>query len=207
MSQQINLFNPAFVQRRQPFSLAAMLQGLGLILAGAAAMYGYAYYQVGQLEQQVVESTRRFNAEQLRLGSLAAEFSPQRSNEKLQEAVRQLEQQVGEQTELVEVLKSGALGNSEGYSGYMRAFSRQAVQGLWLTGFNVSGDGTQLSLSGAVTHPDLLPEYIQRLRREAVMQGKTFAALQMQQAKADKPGETPRYVEFELRSVAAEVKE
>jgi len=89
MSQQINLFNPAFIQRRQPFSLSAMLQGLGLILAGAAAMYGYAYYQVGQLEQQVVESTRRFNAEQLRLGSLAAEFSPQRSNEKLQEAVRQ----------------------------------------------------------------------------------------------------------------------
>lgn len=170
-------------------------------------MYGYAYYQVGQLEQQVVESTRRFNAEQLRLGSLAAEFSPQRSNEKLQEEVRQLERQLGEQTELVKVLKSGALGNSAGYSGYMRAFSRQAVQGLWLTGFNVSGDGTQLSLSGAVTHPDLLPEYIQRLRREAVMQGKTFAALQMQQAKADKPGETPRYVEFELRSVAVEVKE
>jgi hypothetical protein len=203
MSQQINLFNPAFVQRRQSFSLVTMLQGLGLILAGGAAMYGYADYQVGQLEHQVEEGSRRFNAEQLKLGGLAAEFSPQRRGEELQEEARQLERQVGEQAELLGVLESGALGNSAGYSGYMRAFSRQAVQGLWLTGFNVGGGGAQLSLSGGVTHPDLLPEYIQRLRREEVMQGKTFAALQMQQAKAE-PGAAARYVEFELRSVAAE---
>jgi hypothetical protein len=170
-------------------------------------MYGYAGYQVGLLEHQVEENTRRFNAEQLRLGGLAAEFSPQRSNEKLQEEVRQLERQVGEQAELLGVLESGALGNSAGYSGYMRAFSRQAVQGLWLTGFSVSGGGAQLSLSGGVTHPDLLPEYIQRLRREEVMQGKTFAALQMQQAKAKEQGAAPRYVEFELRSVAAEARQ
>lgn len=207
MSQQINLFNPAFVQQRQVFSLAAMLQGLGLILLGALSLYGYAHYQVGQMELQVAESTRRFNDEQLKLGGLAAEFSPQRSNQALQEEVRRLEQQVNEQVDLVEVLKSGALGNGAGYSEYMRAFSRQVVQGLWLTGFNVSGDGTQLSLRGAVMHPDLLPEYMQRLRREAVMQGKTFAALQMQQAKVDKPGAAPRYVEFVLRSTVAEVKE
>lgn len=207
MSQQINLFNPAFVQQRQQFSLVTMLQGLGLILLGAGGMYGYAHYQVRQLELQVADSSRRFNAEQLRLGSLAAEFSPQRNNQALQEEVQRLERQVGEQAELLEGLQSGALGNSAGYSEYMRAFARQAVQGLWLTGFNVSGDGAQLTLSGAVMHPDLLPEYIQRLRRESVMQGKTFAALQMQQAKSDKPGAAPRYVEFVLRSTVPEVKE
>lgn len=206
MSQQINLYNPAFVQRQQHFSLRAMLQGLGLVLLGAGCVYGYAYYQVWQLEIQVVESTRRFNLEQLRLGSLAAEFSPERSNQLLQEEVQRLDRQVSEQADLVEVLKSGALGNSAGYSEYMRAFSRQVVPGLWLTGFDVGGDGAQLTLYGAVTHPDLLPEYIQRLRRESVMQGKNFAALQMQQAKADKPGTVPRYVEFVLRSSAEEVK-
>jgi hypothetical protein len=207
MSQQINLFNPAFVRRQQHFSLKTMLQGLGLILLGSGCVYGYAHYQVWQLELQVVESTRRFNLEQLRLGSLAAEFSPQRSNDALQEEVQRLDRLVGEQGDLVEVLKSGAMGNTVGYSEYMRAFSRQVVPGLWLTGFDVGGDGTQLTLYGAVTHPDLLPEYIQRLRRESVMQGKNFAALQMQQAKADKPGAAPRYVEFVLRSSVEEVKE
>ncbi|OGS93747.1 MAG: fimbrial assembly protein [Gallionellales bacterium GWA2_59_43] len=207
MSQQINLFNPAFVRKRQQFSLTTMLQGLGLILLGSLGLFGYAKYQVQQMELRAVESRRLFNAEQLELGSRAAEFSAQRNDQVLQEEVQQLERQLKEQTDLVEVLKSGALGNSAGYSEYMRAFSRQMVQGLWLTGFDVSGDGAQLSLRGAVVHPDLLPAYIQRLRREGVMQGKTFAELQMQQAKADKPGVAPRYVEFVLRSTMEEVKE
>lgn len=207
MSQQINLFDPSFVRQRKQFSLAAILQGLGLVVAGAAAMYGYAHYQVRQLELQSVENMRRFNDQQLAMSRQIEDFSPQRSNQALQEEVQMLERQVKEQGGLVEALKTGALGNSAGYSEYMRAFSRQVVPGLWLTGFSVSGDGTRFILSGAVTHPDLLPQYIQRLRREAVMQGRNFAALQMRQPKVDKSGAVPRYVEFELRSSPAEVKE
>ena len=207
MSQQINLFDPSFIRQRKQFSLAAILQGLGLIVVGAAGMYGYAHYQVRQLELQSVENMRRFDGQQLALSKQIADFSPQRSNEALLDEIKNLEQQAKEQSGLVDALKTGGLGNSAGYSEYMRAFSRQVVPGLWLTGFSVSGDGTQLVLSGAVTHPDLLPQYIQRLRREAVMQGKNFAALQMQQPKADKSGVVPRYVEFVLRSTVEEVKE
>ncbi|HCI12498.1 MAG: fimbrial assembly protein [Gallionellales bacterium GWA2_60_142] len=207
MSQQINLFDPSFVRQRKQFSLATILQGLGLIVVGAAGMYGYAHYQVQQLELQSVENMRRFDGQQLALSKQVADFSPQRSNQALLDEIQNLEQQAKEQSGLVDALKTGGLGNSAGYSEYMRAFSRQVVPGLWLTGFSVSGDGTQLVLSGAVTHPDLLPQYIQRLRREAVMQGKNFAALQMQQPKADKSGAVPRYVEFVLRSSVAEVKE
>lgn len=170
-------------------------------------MYGYAHYQVRQLELQSVESIRRFNEQQLVLSKQVADFSPQRSNQALQDEAQKLEQQVKMQGGLVDALKTGALGNSAGYSEYMRAFSRQVVPGLWLTGFSVSSDGTQFILSGGVTHPDLLPQYIQRLRREVVMQGRNFASLQMRQPKVDKSGAAPRYVEFELRSSPAEVKE
>jgi hypothetical protein len=85
----------------------------------------------------------------------------------------------------------------------MRAFARQVVPGLWLTGFKVTGDATQISLSGGVTNPELLPAYIQRLSKESVMQGKTFSTLQMQQAKVDKldkAAPAPRYVEFAMFS-------
>lgn len=204
MSQQINLFNPAFVYRQQHFSLTTMLQGLALILLGAALLYGYAFYQVEQLNKQREEGERQVNDGQLKLARFTEEYSPQRSDQLLQAEVQRLEKQVSEQGELVSVMSSGALGNSVGYSEYMRAFSRQLVQGLWLTGFNVSGDGAQVSLSGGVVNPGLLPEYIQRLRRENVMQGKTFSALQMQQAKPDKAGVASRHVEFVLSSSAAE---
>ena len=204
MSQQINLYNPIFMKRRKYFSLLAMLQALGMIVVGSLFFYGYAVYQVGQLNKQSEESTKRYNSEQVRLTRYAAEFSPQQANQALQDEVRRLEKQVTDQAELIETIKSGAVGNITGYSEYMRAFARQVVQGLWLTGFRITGDAAQISLSGGVANPELLPAYIQRLGKESVMQGKTFTSLQMQQPAA-KPGlapvvAVPRYVEFILHS-------
>ena len=202
MSQQINLFNPAFVTQRKHFSLLTMLQALVMIVAGSLLFYGYALYQVEQMGKQSAESGKRYNAEQANLARYAAEFSPQQANQALQDEVRRLEKRVAEQAELIEVIKSGAVGNTSGYSEYMRAFSRQVAQGLWLTGFRVTGDAAQISLSGAVINPELLPAYIQRLSKESVMRGKTFANLQMRQPKAASQGgdATPRYVEFTLHS-------
>ena len=208
MSQQINLFNPIFMKQRKYFSLLAMLQALGMIIAGSLIFYGYAIYQVDQLNRQSQENTQRYNAEQLRLARSVAEFSPQQSNQLLQDEVQRLAKQTAEQNEIIETLKSGAVGNTIGYSEYMRAFSRQVVQGLWLTGFKVTGDAAQISLSGGVVNPELLPAYIQRLGKERIMQGKTFSTLKMQQSRADEgvgASQTPafatrRYVEFTLYS-------
>lgn len=201
MSQQINLFNPIFMKQRKYFSLLTMLQALGLIVVGSLFFYGYAIYQVGELRKQSEESTKRYNAEEVRLARFTAEFSPQQASQALQEEVRRMEKQVADQSELVEIIKSGAVGNTDGYSEYMRAFSRQVVQGLWLTGFRITGDATQISLSGKVLSPELLPAYIQRLGKENIMQGKTFSTLRMQQPKVDaNQGSIARYVEFELRS-------
>ena len=204
MSQQINLFNPIFMKRRKYFSLLAMLQALGMIIVGSSLFYGYAVYQVGQLKKQSEESTKRYNSEQVRLARYAAEFSPQQANQALQDEVRRLERQSIDQAELIETIKSGAVGNTTGYSEYMRAFARQVIQGLWLTGFKVTGDAAQISLSGGVVNPELLPAYIQRLGKESVMQGKTFTTLQMQQptAKTGLAAVSPalRYVEFTLHS-------
>ena len=208
MSQQINLFNPIFMKQRKYFSLLAMLQALGMIIAGSLVFYGYAIYQVDQLKLQSEENTKRYNAEQVRLAGYVTEFSPQRSNQLLQDESQRLEKQAAEQNEIIETLKSGALGNTTGYSEYMRAFSRQVVQGLWLTGFKVTGDAAQISLSGGVVSPELLPAYIQRLSKERIMQGKTFSTLKMQQSKVDEGAGTGhtrasaarRYVEFTLSS-------
>jgi hypothetical protein len=204
MSQQINLFNPELMKRRKYLSLITILQALALIVAGGLLFYGYAVYQVGQLHKQSEDNTRRFNAGQASWARYTAELSPQQSNQALQDEVRQLEKKTADQTELIEVLKSGAIGNTTGYSAYMRAFSRQIVQGLWLTGFKVTGDAAQISLSGAVMSPQLLPEYIQRLGKESIMQGKTFSTLQMQQPKPEVGREkntASHYVEFMLYSM------
>lgn len=201
MSQQINLFNPIFLKQKKYFSVVTMLQALLLIVIGSMLFYGYAWYQVRELAKQTVEMTKRYEAEQKRMVDYANEFSPQRARQALDQELSGLEAQARLQDSILQTLKSGALGNTQGYSGYLSAFARQSVQGLWLTGFNINGDGAEISLQGAVTNPRLLPTYIQRMGREAVMRGKTFEYLKMNQPLVEgKP--VNAYVEFSLRSVA-----
>ena len=202
MSQQINLFNPIFLKQKKYFSVVTMLQALGLIVLGSAVFYAYAVYQVAQLSRQAQETTKRYAGEQVRLANYSNEFSLQRSGQMLEDELKQVEAQAKSQDAVLTTLKSGIIGNTEGYSEYMRAFARQSVNGLWLTAFDIVGDGVQMSLSGAVVNPQLVPSYIQRLGKEKIMRGKTFSTLQMQQPKKDGDRLVPRYVEFNLRSIA-----
>ena len=204
MSQQINLFNPVFLKQKKYFSTVTMLQALGLIVLGSVLFYGYALYQVQQLAKQTQEMNKRYESEQKRLVNYANEFSPQRSSQMLNDDLSALEKQAAVQNSLLDTLKSGAIGNTQGYSEYLRAFARQTVKGLWLTGFDINGDGAQMSLQGAVTNPQLLPTYIQRMNKESVMRGKTFGALQMKQPRSADGLTGLGYVEFNLRSVAVE---
>ncbi|MBI1175520.1 MAG: fimbrial assembly protein [Sideroxydans sp.] len=204
MSQQINLFNPIFMKQKKYFSAVTMLQALGMIVVGAAVFYAYAAYQVNQLAAQSNETAKRYAAAQNRLTRYVSEYSPQKATQLLEEELRDLETRVAAQQSLIETLKSGAIGNTSGYSQYLRAFAKQVVPGLWLTGFNIEGDGAQISLSGDVLNPGLVPAYIQRLNQEKVMQGKSFAALQMQQPKGEKGNPAASsYVEFTLQSAEA----
>jgi hypothetical protein len=201
MSQQINLFNPAFLKQKRYFSVRTMLQALGLILLGAASLYGYAIYQHKLLAKQVEEMSRRYAAEQLRLAVFSREFSPEKSSQRLQEELQKIESESLAQQEILDTLKSGVIGNTDGYSEYLRAFARQTVHGLWLTGFQIEGDGVRMSLNGAALSPKLVPAYIQRLSKEKVMRGKTFASLQIQLPKTVPSQQTDNhYVEFSMQS-------
>lgn len=195
MSQQINLFNPVFLKQKKLFSLVTMLQGLGLIMLGSALFHGYAVYQVAMLTKQSEETSKRYASEQEKLKRYNEGFSPKQVNEALEGELKVAEARLSAQNEIVETLRSGVIGNTTGYSEYMRAFARQAAHGLWLTHFNIVGDGAQMSISGAVLSPELVPAYIRRLGQEKVMSGKSVASLQMQRA-----GDGARYVEFTLQS-------
>lgn len=207
MSQQINLFNPVFLKQRKYFSVVTMLQALGLIVLGSAVFYGYAVYQVDMLSKQTDEINKRYLAEQTRLVNYTNEFAPRRAQESQQEELKQLENQAAAQEMVLNLLKSGAIGNTEGYSGYLRAFARQSIKGMWLTAFDITGDGAQMSLSGAAVDGQLVPAYIRRLGAEKVMRGKTFAAMQLQEPKKVANQPPPGYIEFSLQSeLAAETK-
>ncbi len=204
MSQQINLFNPVFLKQKKHFSTVTMLQALLLIVLGSAVFYGYAQYQVKLLSKQTAEMNVRYEAEQKRLLDNINEYSPERAQKLLNDELHSVEMQASMQDALLATLKSGAIGNTQGYSEFLRAFARQSVKGLWLTGFNINGDGAQMSLQGGVANPKLLPQYIQRMNREPVMRGKSFTALQMKQLGGETDVVAGGYIEFVLQSMSVD---
>lgn len=207
MSQQINLFSQVFLRKRKiRYSATTMLWILGLIVAGAVLVYGYLFYQTNALTAQAAETEKKLAGEQARLTKLTSEYAPQQASTQLQAEIRKAEAQLKARREMVETLKhGGAFGSTEGYSEYMRAFARQSVSGLWLTGFEITGAGSEMAIVGRTVSPELVPVYVQRLSREPVMKGRQFASLKIslsQQAKSvTKPSADVRYLEFSLQSV------
>lgn len=205
MSQQVNLFSPIFLRQKKHFSAVTMLQALGLIVAGSVLFYGYLVYRSSALTVQAAETEKKLASEQARLVKFTGEFSPQQKSAQLEAEIKQAEAQLKARQEVMDTLKTGAIGTTDGYSGYMRAFARQSVYGLWLTGFDITGAGNEMAIIGRTLRPELVPVYVQRLSREPVMKGRQFAFLQMslpQQTKGDaKRAETVRYLEFNLQSV------
>lgn len=210
MSQQINLFNPIFLKQEKYFSAVTMVQALGLILAGALAISFYAGFQVRRLDKEAVSTTARLTASQTQLVQVSAAFAPKQKSASLENDIVKLDAEIKGLQQVFQVLSNGEFGNTRGYSAYMRAFARQSLEGLWLTGFSIVGAGNDIGLQGRALHADLVPVYITRLKSEAVMQGKSFSSLEMQTPKPEQPAaaegkvaarpQAVGYIEFDLRS-------
>lgn len=211
MSQNINLFPPALRKRRQrlSFALAARIVGLAAAMLAAGAFYlDYAARELGA-ELRAVQGV--LEAQRAELERLKAQAAARRPDPALEAEIVRLQAEAAQAREAMAALQSGALGAEQGFSEYLRAFSRQSLAGLWLTGFSISAGG-ELEIRGRVLRPELVPSYIQRLNREKVLAGRSFARLEMGEPSTEpgrkeeskpKAERAPRVVEFSLATAEA----
>lgn len=208
MSQQINLFNPIFRKQKKYLSTVTIAQSLGLILFGGLLLSGYATYRSASLASDASIVDNQLKMAQSQLSRIDANYAPRQKNATLDEDIKKADAQLKSLQAVADILQKGELGNTKGYSTYLRAFARQIVDGLWLTGFNIYGAGNEIGLRGRALRPEMVPVYINRLKTESVMQGKSFSALQMQvpmitpTGKSDAPTVpvAAGFIEFNLQS-------
>ena len=179
MSQQINLFNPIFLKQKKYFSSRTMAQSLGLIVLGVVLVAVYANYRLSKLRTESVSVAMQLSVAQSQLAKLNATLEPRQKSKTLGDEILKNEAQVQNLRQIFETLNKGEFGNTKGYSDYLRAYSRQIVTGVWLTGISITGAGNEIGITGRATKPELVPNYINRLKGEVIMQGKTFATLEM----------------------------
>ena len=195
MSQQINLFDPRFRPQAPHFSsltLVVAVLGAAAVLLGIGELYAY---QNRKLEATVAQTDQR--AAQLReqATKLAQQFGEQGRSTALADELARIEEQLRQRHGLLDGIRGGAATSVEGFSPYLTALARQAMQGVWLTGVEIAGASGDLVLKGRVTDSELVPLYIQRLNREPLFQGRAVRELHL----AAKGDAGKRYVEFSLQ--------
>ncbi|WP_420474191.1 PilN domain-containing protein [Noviherbaspirillum sp. ST9] len=179
MSQQINLFSPVFLQKQKYFSSIAIAQATAVLLVAAIGMSAYTEYKLEALVREAKASDDRLARTAVQLKEVTSQATPKEKSKALEEQLKRAELELKAEERVRDFLKTGELGNTHGYSEFFRAFSRQIGEGIWLTGFTIVGPGAEMSVDGRAVRADLIPAYIGRLRAEPVMQGKTFAAIDM----------------------------
>ncbi len=192
------------------FSAVNILQAIGLVVLGVAVFYFYLSAQTSQLEARALESGRQLKEELERLKAPSAQEAPEVRAKLLAERRKKLESAYAERTQALEAMDKGVLGRTEGYSSVLRALARLSVDGVWLTRVRLSDERGEASIAGRATRPELVPPYLERLRREERLRGQDFSTLEITrpapaQASAA-PATQARFVEFVLSSGGVEAK-
>ena len=213
MSQQINLLSNARSDKAK-FSFGSaqgMVCGVAVALAVTVGFAAYENYQLRAMESQAAKVNALFK--QSGLAPTGKPDEPRKPSPELEARVSELEAQLKARQEVVDALQKGLVGTTNGFSEYMRVFSRQNVQGVWLTGFDIAAGGDDLTIMGRALNADLVPAYLQRLNREAAIQGRGFGSMVIsqpvqtsrpEQPAPDVKGTAPRpaYLEFTVSSLA-----
>jgi hypothetical protein len=213
---QINLYNPQLRSAREIFSFRVLLIGIAASLALGVLGYAWYGYQVAGNTRQARELDARLQAMRDETLALSKAVSVRSRNSELESRQQQLETRLVRLEAVGKALEQADGDVAAGFSEFMRAFARQTMPGVWLTGFSFGAGGTEMRIDGRAQNPDLVPGYIARLNSESVLQGRSFARFAVRQSTDATPAavsaaaaKTPQqtasaYHEFRLVSSLAE---
>lgn len=221
MTQQINLYEARLRPRRELATARHLGVAAVLALVVVSALAVNARLGADRRGAELAALQADIRTEQERVTVLGKAVAERRVSPALSGELAKNRAQLEIRQEVLDVLAAGRIGNSEGFSGVMTGFARQAQADVWLTGFTVSNGGEEIEIRGRMLDAAKLPAYVQRLSDEPVFQGRRFAALDMRSVEPEAPKPdtaaakppattTPvttaapaRYVEFALRSANA----
>jgi hypothetical protein len=200
MSQQINLYNPALEPKVEVLSGRRTVIALAALSAICGLLWGLAGMDAARLTRAERVQAAQLAQLQAEMTALTQQIAERKPSAQLQDDLRNLEALLSARNEVMATLASGRLGDTRGVSEYLRAFARQSTEGVWLTGLSIAQGGNDIVIQGRTVDADLVPVYLQRLRRESALRGHGFESLSVSQppvsGNADSP--PPGYLEFRM---------
>jgi len=205
MTQQINLYNPALLPSVDAFAGRTALLGLGGILLFTALTYGWVLWNDAALAAEHQRQQVQLTLLQSDIARLAQDMAGRKASPQLTAELESMDAMLTGRNEIMTVLNNGTLGDTQGVSEYFRAFARESVDGLWLTGFSIEGAGRDITIEGRTLRAELVPDYISQLRHQDVLRGHSFGTLNVQmppETTLAGQRKTAEFLEFHMSSRA-----
>ena len=174
MRQQINLHQPIFRRERKAISAVMVATTLGVLALSLTAFTVYSSRSVERLQSQVAELSQQQARQQEQLAKVGETLSRQARRSDVETSVKALTATLNERTQALQVLQSGAAGQTSGFAARMEALARRHVNGLWIDGLAMSGTRSTMSISGGSVDADIVPTYLRSLSTETVLSGTRF---------------------------------
>ena len=147
MSQQVNLYNPALLPKADIFSGRVVLLSLLALVGFALLGFAWSGWRASALTQEAQAGEVQLASLRNEIAGLSQQVAARKPTPKLAAELASMDALLSGRNEVIEVLRSGALGDTKGVSEYFRAFGRQTLDGLWLTGFSIAGAGADIFFS------------------------------------------------------------
>lgn len=177
MSQQINLYNAAFIPPREwvtAKSLAvATSVALGVVLVGGMA----ARWQEAQTTAALIAAQAARAQAQTALDAARGALAARQPSPVLKAQVEAARARYALRERVLAATQLNLAEPGGGFSRYLMGLARQSVPGLWINQLGIDATGKNLSLAGQTLRQEAVPEYVRKLKTEPAFAGKSFAGL------------------------------
>ncbi len=195
MRQQINLFQPALVDKPEPLRGRQLRLILLLFLSLLALLSLLAYWQAYRAGQRVAGLQQQKEALEAVVSALEMRFPERQKSVLLEDEIRRSEAALGGQRQLLGYFANRSQQDNGSFLSILDGLARYRGNGVWLRRIRLVAAG-DLALDGTALHPEQVPEYLQALGERQVFGGKLFSRLSL--TRLDK---TDGQIDFSLESL------
>ena len=183
--QQVNLYLSELRPQQQPFRFVMILYIWGVTVAFFAAIQYWGWNQTQNAESHLSDLNKQEIKVLQQLQALRAN-APRNTRAQFEQKLTAARAELEQRQQLMDTMKRQEMGNSTGFSEYLISLSRQHADGLSLELIEFDDGGRTVELSGWTRTPELVPDYVQRLRQEVSFNNTRFGEMSIERSANDR---------------------
>lgn len=176
--QQVNLYLPEFRPRREPVNATHMVLAVVLVLLVMLIWSSVSATRTAGQQAALQAEREQLQDLQREVQRLSAQW-PARRGASAEQQVGELRSEVQRREQILQLISRQNLGNAEGFSAQLQTLARASMDELALSRFDLKSGGNYVELAGRVRRPELVPQYLQRLREDESFAPVRFGVLEV----------------------------